>query len=387
MAPEPRPIERISRIKIEGFRSIRSADIELGDLTVLIGANGSGKSNLLGFLEMLQYIATGKLALYVRNRRGANRILHFGSEKTPQLRGELSFQSNGKFRYVFVLEAVASDGLAFESEALLGETEEFIVRHGPVRLDDIPHGGYLESSELASAHFGASESVRALLSNLFTNLGIFHFHNTSNLAPIRSLQELTEDRRLLPNGGNLAVILLVVSKRFPGHYARIIDEMRGVMPGFHDFVLEPSLARDERQVELRWISKYSTAVLGPDQMSDGSLRAAALVTLLLQPQELMPSVIVIDEPELGLHPASVSQIAGLVVEASVQRQVIVSTQSPQFLAQFEPEQVIVIENEDGESTFRRLESDVLASWLEEFNHDLGLLFEMNVTGGAPRWSN
>jgi len=133
-----------------------------------------------------------------------------------------------------------------------------------------------------------------------------------------------------------------------------------------------------------WVDR-SGLEFGPHQLSDGTIRAIALITALLQPEENMPSIMLFDEPELGLHPAAIGLVAGLLKAISLKRQVIVATQSPILIREYKPDDIIVLERHEnesgrGESLFKRLDASALGKWLERF--DLGKLYEMNVTGGG-----
>jgi predicted ATPase len=138
---------------------------------------------------------------------------------------------------------------------------------------------------------------------------------------------------------------------------------------------------DPTKIQLRWKERNREFDFGPHLLSDGTLRAMALITLLLQPENDLPSVIIIDEPELGLHPYAISVLAGLLRMASSHSQIMVATESPTFLDQFTPEEVVVTERCEGESVFRRLSHEGLRSWLEDYC--LSDLWAKNVIGGRP----
>lgn len=372
--------EKLRRVRIEGFRSIKSAEIGFGDATVLIGANGAGKTNLIGFLQMLSYMMSENLRLYVDERRGANSILHFGASTTQRMSGELEFVRNDERSvYGFILVPAAGDRLLF--------THEQVFFHKPAAMEPfealLDPGGF-ESAVPRAAQVGSESMKRVckVFRRRLSEVKVYHFHDTTPVAGIRGFQDMREDRALVAQGSNVAVMLHLLKHRFEAHYRRIVEEVRQILPDFNDFILEPDLLRGRDQIELRWTSKFAERAFGPEHLSDGSIRAVALLTLLLQPKEFKPGVIVIDEPELGLHPFAVSQIARLINEATVDHQVIVLTQSSRIVSEFEPEQVVVVEAQNGESHFRHLSREDLSSWLEEYG-DLGTLFDMNVTGGAP----
>jgi len=166
----------------------------------------------------------------------------------------------------------------------------------------------------------------------------------------------------------------------PACYQRIVGTIRQIAPFFGDFNLVPS-GLNPNVIQLRWKERDRDYDFGPHLLSDGTLRAMALVALLLQPTKDLPSVIIIDEPELGLHPYAIATLAGLLRSASVHSQIIVATESPTLLDHFEPQDVVVTERCMGETVFKRLDAKELQEWRDEYS--LGELWEKNVIGGRP----
>lgn len=366
-------------LDLHGFKSIRSLpDFEFGDMTVLIGPNGAGKSNLLLFLRLLKWMVTppGELQINVARMGGAYAVLHYGARTTPSLRASLSLalgrnDAAATGEYAFQLTHAAGDSLVFSEEYfrtgiggggfLSGHREAQIIR--PMRE--------LHPDDLASfdeVGGGVAETLRGI--------GWFHFRDTSDTARIRKRWPLEDSHQLKEDGGNLAPFLDRLARERPTHYTRIAETLRQVIPQFADFVLS-----GDTTILLQWRELESDVFFGPGQASDGMLRLMALVALLLQPVEDLPRVLIVDEPELGLHPSAIHLIAGLLLAASQHVQVIVATQSPALLDHFEPEQIVVVDRPGGESTFRRLDSVQLASWLEDYT--MAELWEKNVLGGKP----
>lgn len=379
-------MERLRRIQVEGFRSIRALDLELGNVTILLGANGAGKSNFIGFFQMLNNMLSESLQVYVGRRGGGSSILHYGPKKTPVLRASLEFESeSATSEYGFALAFASPDGLLFTNEHV-----GFKRRDADRPFINDLGAGHLETKLIVAAKKRMDEYGRREFASFFVDrlkdLQIYHFHDTSETASIRMSQDISRNRSLLSNGGNLASILYMLRETRPQHFDRIFSLVRLAVPYIKGFILEPDLL-DPRRIQLRWRDKNPDYEFGPHQLSDGSLRAIAMITALAQPEEMLPSVVFMDEPELGLHPSAIGIIADLVQEVSLKRQVVIATQSPRFLSKFSPEQVVVVErNEDrqgfGESSYRRLSTEDLSLWLEDY--DLGELFEKNVTGGWPQ---
>lgn len=378
-------MESIRSVRIEGFRSLKSVNLELRPFNVLIGANGSGKSNFIEFFRMLNQAVgstQGNLQLYVARKGGASSVLYYGPRVSRSLDAELVVASADLWSsYEFSLSWGAPDELRFAGERIRTDTGHQLHE---ARLGS----GSLESRLLTDVP-DPSEPWRGPAVQTFRrrlkHLRAYHFPDTGDDAAIRLTQDRTREERLLSNGGNLAVLLSNLQQNRPEHYRRILNAVQIIVPFVRDFVLEPQVS-DSRFVMLRWMDQ-SGEVFGPHQLSDGSLRAIALVTALLQPEETMPSVLFFDGPELGLHPTAVGLVADLLKEASRRRQVIVATQSPLLIRSYEPEDIVVVERSPDaadrqQSEFRRLDHPALEAWLEDF--DLGELYEKNVTGGFPR---
>lgn len=379
------PVERLSHLRVAGFRSIRALDVDLGDLTVLVGANGSGKSNLVGFFNLLGAMLSEELQLHVQRKGGASSILHYGPKVTRSLDAALTFSgANGTSDYSFSLEFAAPDRLIFADERL-----EFLRVGEPQPFKRSLGAGHTET-QLTQLAAQPTDTAPRKVARVFLwrlqGLRVYHFHDTSETAPIRLTQDLDQNRALQATGSNLAAFLYMLRQVHPAHYERIVATVRLAIPYLRDFVLEPDRLSRGR-IQLRWRDRGGDHDFGAHQLSDGSLRAIALITALMQPEALLPTLIVIDEPELGLHPSAIATVATLIRAVSKQRQVIVATQSSRLIAAFEPEEVVVVAREEdarghGASTFQRLSDEALGAWREDY--DLGQLYDMNVTGGGPQ---
>ena len=352
----------LSRLIIKGFKSIRECDLELSSLNVLIGPNGVGKSNLIGFFRMIQQILAQNLQVYVSKQGGPDALLHFGRKTTEKLSAELYFGNNG---YKFTLEPTQDNRMMFASEALWWN----------VTGDRVVGRGHFEStvereySRIKDYALAAMKSWR-----------VYHFHDTSDTALVKGIQQIHDSEYLRPDARNLAAFLLRLSVQYPESYERIVKLVRMIAPFFGDFRLKPTPGNQDT-IELQWTEKGEDIPFKAHQLSDGTLRFICLATLLLQPALLQPETIWIVEPELGLHPYAIQLVAALIRSASKSRQLIISTQSADFLSEFVPEDVIVTERSGGSSIFTRLDSDQLKLWLEKYT--LGELWHKNVLGGRP----
>ena len=364
-------------ITIEGFKSIKSIEeLELRPINVLIGANGAGKSNFLEVFSFLNAIRLGRLRNYVGKSYGVDTILHFGSKTTQYLSIGTSFE-NEKREYNIVLAADDAYGMFPSSEGVRTSVKQeqiddksFSTDYGLPGRDG--EAGIYSSEERS----GAISYVR----NQLLHWRVYHFHDTSASSPIKKHAAVDDNRFLRHDGSNLAAFLYYLREVHGRSYDIIRRTVQLVAPFFDDFFLEPR-ALNEDTIRLEWRHWGSDNYFDAASLSDGTLRFIALATLLLQPRELRPSVILLDEPELGLHPYAMTILASLVKQASVETQVVVATQSPLFLDHFEPEDVLVTERVEGETQFTRLDGEKLKIWLEDYS--LGQLWEKNEFGGRP----
>jgi predicted ATPase len=358
----------LRRVMLKGFKSIKEVDVELRPLNVLIGANGAGKSNFVSFFKMLNEIIEDRLQEYVGKSGRAHSLLYFGPKVTSEIEAELTFVD--ATAYCMHLSYAAVDTLVFVEETQ--RVNAFGVNNGyPMSIHTRGQETGLNYSAITQ------EIIRATLKGC----QVYHFNDTAPTARIRQYGYVGDNHRLLSDAGNLAAYLLRLRNEPGGAaYLRIVNTVRLVAPFFDDFDLEP-VGPQRSEVILNWREKGSDQVFGPHQFSDGTLRAICLITLLLQPENELPALIIVDEPEIGLHPYALNVIAALFEKASHHRQVIVSTQSSSFLDNFDPEDVIVVNREGQSSKFERLNETALESWLEEYS--LGEVWEKNVIGGGP----
>jgi predicted ATPase len=359
--------KQLERISIAGFKSIASTDLELRALNVLIGANGSGKSNFLGVFALLHDITEQRLQVHVAERGGANALLHFGQKRTSEIRIGLSI---GKDAYEVTLAPAVGDELFFRHEML---TDRRPPPAGPVQV--FLDAGHKESRlPEAARHDAVSQHV---LDNL-RSWALHHFHDTSKSARVKQKHAIDDNEALRSDAANLGAFLYRLQQTDDDAYRRIVAAVRLVAPFFDDFVLRPDRLRADL-IQLEWRERGSDDYFNAHALSDGTLRFICLATLLLQPE--LPTAILIDEPELGLHPAAIQHLVAMVKSAAIKTQVILSTQSVTLVNQCTPEDVIVVDREGQASSFRRIAPDELKDWLD--GYALGELWEKNVFGGRP----
>ena len=352
----------IHTITIEGFRSIAELrGLQLRSLNVLIGANGSGKSNFLGALKLLRTAILGlnRMANDVLLAGGADRLLHFGSKRTPTMRFRVEF-ADGLADFGVDMR-YGSDDQLFPSISI---SETALPPDFKERLTPQPG---------VSPHF---EFLRCRIEHW----RLYHFHDTGPTSPMKKTADLHDNRQLRADGSNLASLLYLLRKKHVGAYAQIRNTVRLAAPFLDDFALAP-LELNEDKIRLEWRHVGSDGYFDASSLSDGSLRFIALATLLLQPASVRPRVVLLDEPELGLHPFAITLLASMLKHAAVESQIIVATQSPVLLDHFDPEDVLVADRVNGATQLNRLDGDKLHVWLEDFS--LGELWEKNEFGGRP----
>ena len=382
----PNPIHHIT---INGFKSIRRLErFELRDLNILIGPNGSGKSNFVSYFRMLAEMVEGRLQEWVRRQGSADRILSFGIKETQILESEIVFNSKEREiiycrdeidvenNYGFALFPTTDEGLAFKAET---HTRHGDWGSGGTHFRHSLSSAYRESLLQDCANRGGGGAKKCF--QTISNWKVYHFHDTGDTAGMKRLGAVHDNAYLRSDASNLAAFLYRLLDESPDVYEEIRKTVRLAIPFFDDFTLKPQpLKTGEEQIRLLWRQKGSDYPLWPSQLSDGSLRFICLVTALLQP--IPPSTIIIDEPELGLHPYAITLLGALLRSASKRMQVVVSTQSVPLLNEFSLSDLIVVERENDETVFKRLNEQEFSTWLEDYS--IGELWEKNILGGRPQ---
>jgi len=363
----------LDTLTIKGFKSIRSLEnFELKDLNVFIGGNGAGKTNMISFFRLLRSIVNGNLGDYVRKSGGAGDLLFNGRKVTEEMFFETRFGDRG---YRFSLRPTPKDSCEINDEARY-------YAHG-----DPPS----RWRELGSSHDDTSLLVEEVKNkrkdskyskpvyDAIASWQIYHFHDTSETSGMRQYEIVQDKKQLRQDASNIAPFLYHLKKKHPSEYGEILETVRIVMPFFDDFNLDIEEFGEKQKLNLSWFQKGSDYPMQPYHLSDGSIRFICLTTALLQPNP--PAAIIIDEPELGLHPAAITILAELLQDAAKRTQVIIATQSPALIDLFSVEDIVVVNREDGASTFQRLNEKDFSKWLEHYS--VGELWTKNVISGGP----
>src|SRR5437016_2138796 len=370
---------RLSRFTVRGFKTIRELkDFEPGALSVLIAPNCCGKTNFISFFRLLSWALSppGNLQTYVAELGGATSILHDGPAKTREVEAQFVIDTNdGTNEYSFRLFHAAGDTLIFAEEAFSFRRPGQPRWPGPTRPGPGLGAGHKEAKLIAEAESG-NPTAKFIL-NMLRRIIVHQFHNTSFTSRMRNKWNKDDGRWLKEDAGNLAPFLYRLQNDEPQYYRRIVETIRLVLPFFADFEFEP----EYDWLLLRWKERGSDQIFNASQAADGMLRIIALIALLQQPERDLPGVLVLDEPELGLHPYAIEVLAALIQSASKHVQVIVATQSVSLIDRCEPEDIVVTDRAHRESSYRRLSATELSDWLERYT--LSELWEKNVLGGRP----
>ena len=362
--------DSLDKLTILGFKSIRELkDFKLKDLNIFVGANGAGKSNLISFFRMLQSLIEGTLADYIRDNGGISDLLHNGRKATKQMEFETRFGPRG---YRFTLKPGPGEGFALTDEARYYE-------HGSTGWWELGSSGDNSSLFVKEARGTSRDSQYSKpVYNDISSWKIYHFHDTSSTAPMRHAEIVEDNKVLRYDASNVGPFLLRLRNEEKSYYEEILNACRLVAPFFDDFLLDPQRLGPKTKVALSWKTKGSDYPMQPYHLSDGNIRFICLATALLQPNP--PSTIIIDEPELGLHPEAIRILGELIDDAAKRTQIIIATQSPLLLDQFFIEDIVVVNRKEGQSTFERLKRTDFNEWLEDYS--VGELWTKNVIQGG-----
>lgn len=365
---------KLQEVMIKGYKSISFANpvtLKLEDVNILLGANGAGKSNIISFFKMISYMMSRSFEKYVELAGTSNALLYYGSKKTPVIHAEMKFADDKSIdTYQFTLSKASPDRLVI--------TEENVFWHR--KGEEKPYEVAIEPNFKESALVGNKDRVAQSIYKMLSFCKVYQFHDSSAEGPLRQACPMETANYLQSHGNNLPSFLLYLKGYFFDSYTRIVNYVRDVIPQFQDFYLQPI----GNNISLRWIdNSASDYVFNAHQLSDGSIRFIALATLLLQPQETMPSVIIIDEPELGLHPYAIAQLTEMIKDASIHAQIIIASQSKDLADYFDIDNISIVEMDKKNSctNVRKLVHKDYEAWLEHYS--VSELWDKNIIGGRP----
>ena len=304
------------------------------------------------------------LQSFIAASGGADTMLFRGVEETQEFTIKLEFASS---KYEMILRVSDDGGMFFAKEVATFQP-----------------GTWLSQFEKLSGHFESwvpmtdkyaigDRSTKDALSGW----RVYHFQNTSRTAALMRAQNAVDNESLWADAGNIAPFLLRLREEQNPHYKRIVSHIQQAAPFFGDFKLKPDA---QGKVQLLWTERYSPKIYYPHQLSDGTLRFICLAALLLQPEP--PPCIIIDEPELGLHPFAITILAGMFRLAEEKCQLIISTQSSALVDHLQIEDLIVVDRVDGGTTLSKPDPEELEAWMDQYS--VGELWDKNLLGGMPQ---
>jgi predicted ATPase len=354
---------RLDRLKINGYKSLKKIDIEFNNINILIGANGVGKSNFIGFFKFIRKLSQKDLELFIATQGGANRVLHFGRKTTQELEFSILFKPNA---YHATLIPDQEDKLIFKNE--------YAYFYG-----DWKNTKYnIDNTGLKESQLNSTIPIHKHIISHIKDWQVYHFHDTSKNSPMKQTNDINDYIFLKPNADNLAAFLYFIKKNYEKNYMKIVQSIQRVVPYFKDFSLEPEVA-NPNSIRLRWFYKGHEDYFDVNDLSDGSIRFICLVSLLLQPN--LPTTILLDEPELGLHPYALEVLASIFRVVSNKTQIIASTQSATFADMFEISDIVVVDTVEDATSLTRLDEVKYKEWLDDYS--IGELWQKNIIGGNP----
>lgn len=362
----------IEQVIIKNFKSIRDLELPLQRLNILIGSNGVGKSNLISFFELAKAIIEQRFGSYTLDKGGIDNLLYRSRKESDCIKGLLDFNNTNAF--FFELRPSQSN------KGYIEKSGDYFNSRGynSKEYEKGWHKTMWDSAVEESCILEKPQWRAGYIRQHFKSFTVYHFHDTSSKSPMRGECNINDNESLRDNGSNLAAYLYRLQQTDEKAFKLIEGVIRSIAPYFKQFKLRPLPTNPDR-ITLEWEENDTDMYLNGYSFSDGTLRFIALATLLLQTNA--PQVIIIDEPELGLHPAAINKFAEMIKRASINSQIILSTQSTNLVNHFEPEDIIVVDRKDGQSTFKRLKEEDLKIWLDDYEYSLSEVWEKNIIGG------
>lgn len=361
----------IEKVIISNYKSIRNLELPLQSINVLIGSNGVGKSNLISFFELAKSIIEKRFGRYTLEKGGIDNLLYRTRRESDCINGLLDFDNTNAF--FFTLRPAQSN------KGYIELTGDYFNKSRNNEKKYTSWNQTIWDSTVEESCLLDNTKWRAgYIRNHFKSFTIYHFHDTSTKSPMRGECEIYDNDLLRDNGSNLAAYLYRLQQTDEKGFKLIEGVVRSIAPYFKCFKLRPNPINPNK-ISLEWEEKDTDMYLNGYSFSDGTIRFIALATLLLQTNT--PKVIIIDEPELGLHPAAINKFAEMIKKASFNSQIILSTQSTNLVNCFEPKNIVVVDREGGQSVFKRLSNEELSIWLNEYEYSLSDMWEKNLIGG------
>jgi predicted ATPase len=360
---------RLSELRVSGYRVLNQLEAELEPLTVIIGANGSGKSSLFDLLSFISFAAVNPLPPEIDPRSVGKALFHLGGPHSIVLGLQVLRGTARPLRYAVEINGPIGNPRVAEEQLAsfyISSDEEWWYAFN--FLDFKEGKGQVRSVSHLSRNFPSPQpwklppnelALRRALDPTLVTLNQFREYVASwkfytgfdvrSSAAIRRPVFTEPDPILKEDGSNLSAVLFHLMTEHQEAWSELETHLRSAIPAFQS--LNVKSRGGPGTVMAVWREEAVKGELTLADLSDGTLKFLCWATLCLSPRK--PPLICIDEPEFGLHPRVLPVLAGLLRQASSETQLIVSTHSPYFLSQFSLEEIAVMKKEDGHAVFAR----------------------------------
>lgn len=381
-------MDRLENISVKGFRRLRQVELEMRNLIVMIGANGSGKTSFLDVLSTLAASANGKLQETLQSKGGLNEILTRGKAQELEITVSMKVPQEQPLKYTLTL---SPKGLSYDIRNENLTQQRDLERHEPFK--------YIESHRLDIKYFQKGSGLlrpnwehnplETSLSqvpkmyrepeNLRKSLAACTYYaalDISETSPVRLPQPMRPASLPGKNGESLISCLYNLRETDRDRFEWLEDILSAAFPDFERLNFPPVAAGT---LSMTWSDRHFSEPIYIHELSEGTLRFLWLATLL-QSQNLT-TITLIDEPEISLHPELLKHLVDLMREASKRTQLIVATHSERLIRFLEPEEILICDLEEGEAKMTWGDTLNLEKWLEDYSLDQ--LWAMNILGGRP----
>lgn len=340
------------RLSVDGFRRLCGVNIDFKDrpLCVMIGANGSGKTSVLEVMSLLAASAQGKLGDRISELGGIGAVLTAG-------RSEMSFQLTagsgaGPLQYDLSIET-SGIGYSLKAEGLAHIGRGTIT----LRAKVVSETGLSDARSLLKP---AADFRERLASSAY-----YHMLDVGPRSQVRLPQPMRPAKLPGKNGEDLVTCLYDMRETEPDAFETVEDSLRAAFPGFVQLTFPPVAAGTLAMI---WRDRNFPTGFYSHQLSEGMLRFLWLATLLQS--SALPEVVLLDEPEVSLHPELLNLLAHQLREAAQRSQIIVATHSDRLVRFLKPEEVLVADlTEEGLAKLTWADSLDLEKWLDEYTLD------------------
>lgn len=365
----------LSHLHIRGYRRLHKVDLDMRPFSVLIGRNGSGKTSFLEVLSLLAASANGQLASRVSELGGLADVLSRDLAKGIELDVASPVTGQEPLTYHLRLES-RGQGYWIQREALTQKRGQAM----PFKFIEAENGGVrffdTREAKLVKPEWALDplETALSQVPKMFREPEEFRhtlarttFYASLDVGP-RSAVRLPQQMRpvTLPGaqGEDLVPCLYSLRENDPARFEVLEDTLAAAFPDFERLGFPPAAAG---MLSMTWKDRNYSRPMYMHQLSEGTLRFLWLAALLGSRD--LPPITLLDEPEVSLHPEMQSLLVQLFREASRRSQIIVATHSDRLVRFLQPQELVVLEVEDGAAQLRWADTLELDDWLADYSLD------------------